>query len=158
LIVEPIDTGPHLVPGQVEALHHRGLPMGPKDPVRVLVLGERPQGLFAPWQLFERNDCQCEFAPSHQEPRRLTNLWEFDIVLSALGIPGKSVQELIALLSGSRASLFCSLRVETGYWWLPVLRIGKECFGTAAFRLDEFTRAFNQLVRDIKFNRATVLS
>jgi len=124
--------------------------MGPKDPVRVLVLGERPQGLFGSRQLFERNDCQCQFARSHQELARLANLWELGIVLSALAMPGGSVHGLIALLSGSRSSLFCSLRVETGYWWLPVLRIGKECFGTPAFRPGDFVRAFDQLVKDIK--------
>ena len=132
--------------------------MGPKDLVRVLVLGERPQRLLDSRQLFERSDCQCQFANLNREVIRAANLREFDIVLSGLAVPGQSVRGLIALLSGSRASLFCSLRVERGYWWLPVLRIGKDCFGTPAFRLDEFTHAFDQLVRDIKINRTTIFS
>ena len=126
--------------------------MGPKDPVRVLVMGERPQGLFGSRQLFERNDCQCQFAQSHQEVTRLANISEFDIVLSALAIPGESVRGLIALLSGSRASLFCSLRVERGYWWLPVLRFGRDCLGTPAFRPGDFSRTFDQLLKEIKSN------
>jgi hypothetical protein len=35
------------------------------------------------------------------------------------------------LLSGSGASLFSSLRVEEGFWWVPVLQFGKECYGPA---------------------------
>jgi hypothetical protein len=36
--------------------------------------------------------------------------------------------------------VFYSLRVEEGYWWLPVLRLGKECLGTPALRGGEFRR------------------
>jgi hypothetical protein len=126
--------------------------VGPKDPVRVLVLGEKPQGLFAFRQLFERNDCQCQFAQSHREVTRLADISEFDIVISTLEISGESVRRLIALLSGSRASLFCSLRVERGYRWLPVLRFGRDCLGTPAFRPFDLYRTFDQLLKEIKPN------
>ena len=75
------------------------------------------------------------------------NLREYDIVLSALRVSGESVRGLIALLSGSRANLFCSSRVERGYGWLPVLKRGKECIGTSALRPGEFIDAFDQLVK-----------
>ena len=117
--------------------------------VRVLVVGEKAQEFLTSQQLFERNNCQCRFAKSHKEVVVLPNLRDYDIVLSALRVPGESVRGLIALLSGSRASLFCSLRVERGYWWLPVLNRGKECFGTPALRLVDFVDAFDQLVKEI---------
>ena len=120
--------------------------------VRVLVVGEKAQEFLTSQQLFERNNCQCRFAKSQQEVVALPNLREYDIVLSALRVPGETIRGLVALLSGSRASLFCSLRVERGYWWLPVLKRGKECFGTPAFRLGDFVDAFDQLVKEINLN------
>ena len=116
------------------------------------MVGEKPQEFLTFRQLSERNNCQCWFAKSQQEALALPNLREYDIVLSALRVPGESVHGLIALLSGSCASLFCSLRVERGYWWLPVLKRGKECFGTSAFRPGEFIDAFDQLVKEINLN------
>jgi hypothetical protein len=40
-------------------------------------------------------------------------------VLSAHRISGGNLGRLVALLLGSRATLFYSLRVEEGYRWLP---------------------------------------
>ncbi len=126
--------------------------MDPRDPVRVLVVGERLQELFGSQQLFVRNDCQCRFAKNHQEVAELPDLRKFDIVLSSARIPGESVRGLIALLSGSRACAFCSLRVEASYWWLPVLRFGRDCLGTPAFRLGDFAHVFDQLLKDLNSN------
>lgn len=39
---------------------------------------------------------------------------------------------LIALLVGSDASLLFSVAVENGCWWIPTVRRGKNCLGTAA--------------------------
>ena len=118
-------------------------------------MGERLQELFASRQMFERNDCQVRFCRVPQEVVELSNLREFDIVLSSTRIPGETVRGLITLLSGSHASAFCSLRVEESYWWLPVLRFGRDCLGTPAFRLGDFTRVFDQLVKLIKSNVTT---
>jgi hypothetical protein len=120
--------------------------------VTVLLLSEKPQEFLGYRQLFDRNDCQCHFAKSHQEAAKLSNLRDFDIVLSTIRIPGQSFRELIALFSGSRANVFCSVRVEESYWWLPVLRLGKECLGTTAFRPCDFVPAFEDSVTEIKAN------
>jgi hypothetical protein len=80
----------------------------------------------------------------------MPDLGTVDIVLSSLKIPGKSIHWLIALLSGSRASAFYSLRLEESYLWLPVLKLGKECLGTAAFPPSEFAGVFDQLVKEIR--------
>ena len=132
--------------------------MVPKYFIRVLVVGEKAQEFLTSRQLFERNNCQCWFAKSSREVVELPNLREYDIILSALRVPGESVSRLIAVLKGSRASLFCSLRVERGYWWLPVLRFGQECFGTPAFGPGDFIHAFDRLVKEIKVNGMSPLS
>jgi hypothetical protein len=128
--------------------------MGHRSRVTVLLVCEKPQEFFGYRQLFDRNDCQCQYAKSHLEVTRLPNLQELDIVLSSLRIPGESVRALIASFSGSRASVFCSLRLEQSYWWLPVLRLGKECFGTTAFRPGDFVPVFEHLVREIRASMA----
>lgn len=109
--------------------------MGYKAIVRVLLVGAEG---FVSGRLFERNGCQSHFAKSEGEVAELLIAREFDIVVSTLRISGGSLRRLVALLLGSRASLFYPLRVEEGYWWLPVLMLGKECLGTPALRAAEF--------------------
>ena len=128
-----------------------------KAVVRVLLVGEEPREFFLSRQLFERSDCQCHFAKSEREIAEMLIATEFDIVLSTHRIAGGSIHQLVALLSGSRASMFYSLRVEEGYWWLPVLRLGKECLGTPALRGGEFVHVLDQLLMRIKSTIAAPL-
>lgn len=120
--------------------------------VRVLLVGEEPQECFVSRRLFERNGCQCHFARSEEEVAELLIAREFDIVLSTHRISGGNLGRLVALLLGSRASLFYSLRVEEGYWWLPVLKLGKECLGTPAVRGGDFSHVLDQLLMQIRAN------
>jgi hypothetical protein len=124
--------------------------MGPMDPVKVLVVDEKLQEPCAYRRILERNDCQCFFASSQKDVAIMPDLLTVDIVLSSLKVPGKSIHWLIALLSGSRASAFYSLRLEESYWWVPVLKLGKECLGTAAFPPSGFASVFDLLVKEIR--------
>ncbi len=124
--------------------------MGPMDPVKVLVVDEKLQDSCVYRRILERNDCQCFFASSQKDVALMPDLGTVDIVLSSLKIPGKSIHWLIALLSGSRASAFYSLRLEESYWWVPVLKLGKECLGTPAFPPRGFAGVFEQLVKEIR--------
>jgi hypothetical protein len=128
-----------------------------KAVVRVRLVGEQPREFFLSRQLFERSDCQCHFAKSKREIAEMLIATEFDIVLSTHRISDGSIHQLVALLSGSRASMFYSLRVEEGYWWLPVLRLGKECLGTPALRGGEFVHVLDQLLMRIKSTIAAPL-
>jgi hypothetical protein len=125
--------------------------------IKVLLVGEEPREFFLSQQLLERSDCQCHFARYEQEIAQLLIATEFDIVLSTHRISGGSIHQLVALLSGSRASMFYSLRVEEGYWWLPVLTLGKECLGTPALRGREFVHVLDQLFMRIKSTIAAPL-
>jgi len=124
--------------------------MGPMDPVKVLVVDEKLQEPCAYRRILERNDCQCFFASSQKDVAIMPDLLTFDIVLSSLKVPGKSIHWLIALLSGSRASAFYSLRLEESYWWVPVLKLGEECLGTPAFPPSGFAGVFDLLVEEIR--------
>jgi hypothetical protein len=124
--------------------------MGPMDSVKVLVVDEKLQEPCAYRRILERNDCQCFFANSQKDVALMPELGTVDIVLSSLKVPGKSIRWLIALLSGLRASAFYSLRLEESYWWVPVLKLGKECLGTPAFPPSGFAGVFDQLVKEIR--------
>lgn len=120
--------------------------------MRVLLVGDSPQSFSLIGQLLEECGCECHFAGSLEAVKNLLRLWQFDVVLSTHGIPSYPIQTPVGLLSGSRASLFSSLRVEEGSWWLPVLQQGKECYGLA-LTVGEFSGALDDLKRQILIER-----
>ncbi len=126
--------------------------MDGSDIIRVLLVGDSPQSLSLIRRLLEKAGCECHFAGSLEAVKDLLRLWQFDVVLSTHGIPTYPIQRLIGLLSGSSASLFCSLRVETGSWWLPVLQFGKESYGPA-LTVREFSHVLDDLRRQILIER-----
>lgn len=128
----------------------KGCAMGPNNPVNILLVGPRRQELEVFRHLDGRTERRCYFAQSGQELTDLPNLREMDIIFDAIKSPGTSISRLVELLSGSRTSAFYSLRVEAGYWWVPVVRFGTNCLGTAAFRPSDFAEVFEELVREIR--------
>jgi hypothetical protein len=81
-----------------------------------------------------------------------------DIVLTMLRIEGSSTDWLGAALSGSRASLFYTLPVGVGCWWVPVLGVGLDCLGSPALRHGEFFDVLNEIVDEIRAAAATIVS
>jgi hypothetical protein len=126
--------------------------MDGRDTFRVLLVGDSPQSFSLSRQLLERSGCECHFAGSLEAAEDLLRLWEFDIVLSTHRLPGDTTQRLVGLLSGSGASLFSSLSVEEGSWWVPVLQFGKEYYGPA-LRVGEFGHVLDDLRKQIRIQR-----
>ena len=113
----------------------------------VLLIGESPY-LLSLWRPpLEKAGCQCHFAESRQEIGKLLRHTELDIVPSLNAQHGLS--KIVALLAGSRVSMFHRVPVEEGCWWLPVLRNGHNCLGAAAFRPNEFSCVFAEIVKSI---------
>jgi len=75
---------------------------------------------------------------------------QFDLVLSLHPSRGTNSPSLGVLLSGSPTTLFYALRVEVGYWWVPILRLGEECFGAPVVRPSEFANALGEVLKDIR--------
>ena len=75
---------------------------------------------------------------------------QFDLVLTLHPGRGTSSPSLGILLSGSATTLFYALRVEVGYWWVPILRLGEECFGAPVLRPSEFVDTLNEVLREIR--------
>ena len=117
---------------------------------KVLLVGEYPPG-FSCWaQHLERRGCECNFAATFQETCSLLPSTTFDLVLSPLRLRNHSCFPLIGLLEGSSATLFYSLPVEEGCWWLPAVRGGQNCFGTYALRSSEFMAALDEAIEEVR--------
>jgi hypothetical protein len=111
--------------------------------VNVLVVGKALSRL----RPLDRMKCQWHFANSHQEVSRLIGHTSLDIVLSEY--THERHAGMMALLAGLRVNMFCALPVESGCWWLPVLRNSENCLGMPAFRAGEFPNVLAQMVRGL---------
>ena len=118
--------------------------------VRVLLVGESPKVFASCRRRLENCGCHCEFAECQQEVWSILAERQFDIVLSVHKGRGNRTESLGALLSGSRSTLFYALPVETGCWWVPILKVGEECFGAPALRPTEFANALDEVVEQIQ--------
>jgi CheY-like chemotaxis protein len=120
----------------------------------VLLIGENPQGSSYLAKRLQRHGCECEFAVSYREACSLLGAQGFDLVLSPMRLRDGSLFPLIGLLDGSGITLFYSHAVEDGYWWLPALRHGQNCFGSSALRPSEFVAALDEAIEEICFRAA----
>jgi hypothetical protein len=123
---------------------------GPKAPL----IGENPQGSSYLAKRLQKRGCGCEFAVTYQEACSLVKAQDFDLVLSPMRLRNDTLFPLIALLEGSRITLFYSHPVEDGCWWLPALRHGRHCFGSSALRPSEFVVALDEAIEEICFGLA----
>jgi len=129
-----------------------------KGTVQVLLVADGPQVFSLSQRQLESKGCRCHFAKSQRALGELLNQKQFDVVLTMHRIEGRSTDWLGAALSGSRTTLFYALPVEVGCWWVPVLRIGTDCFGAPALRPREFADVLNEIVHEIRTNAAKLVS
>jgi len=118
--------------------------------VKVLLVGDSPKVLSACRRRLETNGCHCEFAECEREVWNVLEQRQFDIVLSVHRGRSARTESLGALLSGSRTTLFYALPVENGCWWVPILKVGEECFGAPALRPAEFGNALDEAVQQVR--------
>jgi hypothetical protein len=118
--------------------------------VRVLLVADSPKMFSSCRRRLETNGCHCEFVESEREVWNVLEQRQFDIVLSVHKGGSTRTESLGALLSGSRTTLFYALPVERGCWWVPILRVGEECFGAPALRPAEFSSALDEVIEQIK--------
>lgn len=121
--------------------------------VSVLLVGESPHLFSFLRPPLEKIGCQCHLAKSHQEVGKILSHTKLDIVLSLT--THQSLSEMMAVLAGSRITMFHMLPVEEGCWWLPVLRYGENCVGTPAFRSTEFACVLAEIVKSINRRAAS---
>jgi hypothetical protein len=125
-------------------------PMDHTSTIRVLLVGDSPQSFFLQQKHLEKNGCECEFAESERTAWEMLGRHQFDLVLSLHPSRGVGCPSLGVLLSGSRTTLFYALRVEVGYWWVPMLRLGEECFEATVLRPGEFASSLDEVLKEIR--------
>jgi hypothetical protein len=118
--------------------------------IRVLLVGDSREVFSACRRRLEVSGCHCEFAECEREVWNVLEQRRFDIVLSVHRGQGARTESLGAMLSGSRTTLFYALPVEKGCWWVPILKVGEECFGAPALRPTEFANALDEVLEQIK--------
>jgi DNA-binding NtrC family response regulator len=121
--------------------------------VKVLLIGESPQGSSYLKNRLQGRGCDCEFVTSYQEACATLRSRHFDLVLSPMRLCDRSVFPLIDFLEGSGVTLFYSQAVEEGCWWLPALRRGQRCFGASALRPGEFMSTLDEAIEEIRSDR-----
>jgi len=87
-----------------------------------------------------------QYASSCSKACDLLKAEAFDLVVSRLKLTDGSASQMIPLLEGSPASLFCSQPVAFGCWWLPVIERGKLCWGAPGLRAKEFGEFLHRMV------------
>jgi hypothetical protein len=103
------------------------------------------------WRL-KKQECDCLSAICYQEVCWLLHNRCFDLVLSPIIFNCNCLFPLVAQLDGSGTTLFFSQAMEDGCWWLPALRLGANCVGSAALRHSESIPALDQTIREIRSN------
>jgi hypothetical protein len=117
---------------------------------KVLLIGENPQGSVYLAKGLQGRGCECRFAASYEEACSLLGVQPFDVVLSPSRLSAGSTLSLVALLEGSTTTLFYFQPVESGCWWLPVLRNGRNCFGSPALLPSEFAPVLDEVIEQIR--------
>jgi hypothetical protein len=115
----------------------------------LLIGGSRKSSLLS--NRLRKNRCDCWFAISRQEVWKLLDDQSFDLVLGPIRLNNDdSLYPLISRLDGSDTTLFYSQAVEDSCLWLPALRWGVNCFGTAALRSSEFVTVLDETIQEIQ--------
>jgi hypothetical protein len=118
--------------------------------IRVLLVGDSPQLFFLCQKHLERNGCECEFAHSDRAAWEKLGQRQFDLVHSLHTIHRTSSPSLTDLLRGSHTTLFHALRLEVSGCWVPLLRLGEECFSAPALRPSEFANVLVDVLKEIR--------
>jgi hypothetical protein len=72
----------------------------------------------------------------------------YNLILLDSTVPAEQRRQLASELAGSSVSIFYTVPVENGCWWLPTLRRGQDCHGSPAFRRNEFPNELERILQD----------
>jgi hypothetical protein len=127
------------------------VPRGPMEPQRlqILLVRKSQNGSSALATRLAAQGCSCTFANSLQNVSMLLDQRTFDLVLGPIRLESDSLYPLIDRLEGTETTLFYSLGVEDGSWWLPALRRGDNCFGEPAIHSSAFLGVLEKTIQEI---------
>ena len=114
--------------------------------IKILLVGEdlNQHSHFAQRLACWGADLQC--VPSCSQACVLLKEQAFDLVVSRLKLVDGSALQMVPLLDGSPTALFCSQPVADGCWWMPVVEVGRVCWGAPGLRAKEFGELLHRRV------------
>jgi hypothetical protein len=92
-------------------------------------------------------ECELSFAPPQSVTAEYVRAHAYNLILLDSNVPREQRRQLASELIGSEASVFYTYPVENGCWWLPTLRLGRDCHGAPAFRRNEFPFELERILR-----------
>lgn len=117
-----------------------------RTPPRVLLAGDVgiASGALSKWMV--RRGCQCQFAASFEDVRKLLSQAEFDLVLCQYSLPDRTAFPLLEWLSGTRSTLLYSAGYGENSRWLPVIERGQRCLDRALLGINDLPDALAGLL------------
>jgi hypothetical protein len=114
--------------------------------IRILLVGEGLNQHSQLAQCLVRWGAECQYASSSSQACALLKEQVFDLIISPLRLADGSALQMTPLLEGSHVTLFCSLPVAIGCWWLPVVQSGRPCWGAPGLREKEFGELLHRML------------
>jgi hypothetical protein len=114
--------------------------------IKILLVGEDLNQNSQLAQRLASWGAERQYASSCSQACALLKEQAFDLVISLLTLTDGSASQMIPLLEGSPATLFCSQPVAIGCWWLPVIEKGRLCWGAPGLRAKEFGELLHRMV------------
>jgi hypothetical protein len=114
--------------------------------IKILLVGEDLNQHSQLAQRLASWGAERQYASSCSQACALLKEQAFDLVISLLTLTDGSASQMIPLLEGSPATLFCAQPVAIGCWWLPVIERGKLCWGAPGLRAKEFGELLYRMV------------
>jgi hypothetical protein len=123
--------------------------------IKVLLIRKSRSGHSPLTNRLSRHACECRLAISREEAGALLTSSSFDLVLGPIYLNGDSFYPMMELLLGSSSTMFYSLPVEYGSWWLPAVWLGRKCFGAPAIHHSKFVKVLDQTIGEIRSRMGT---
>jgi hypothetical protein len=123
---------------------------------KALLIQEKSQGSWNLERYVQECGCDCSSAASYREACSLLDAEKFDLVLSPMRLPDSSLFPLLSSLSGSRTTLFYWFAVDGGCFWLPALRNGLNCVGSATLNTRQFVIALDEIIKEVRLRQSPI--
>ncbi len=111
----------------------------------VLMMGESMRKALQLEDFLKRTGWSCQVEPELPAALRLAETQPYDLILSGVRMDRCCRASLVNSVIGSKASLFFSMAVEYGCWWLPAVRQGENCADSPALSPRRFAEEIGRL-------------
>lgn len=113
----------------------------------VLLVGSKFPGTPALLNRLEQRGFRFHFASTRRTAIEVLNSNLVDVVLIHTSLPDGSGYDLANCLSGMPITAYVCTPVEEGWYWLPALFRGQNCWGAPAIRPGGLARELDRLGR-----------